>query len=284
MLKRPSPGFDGPDCFNTALLATGVLPFEDVRYVDSEEFEFLLSRYFDPVKGKPQIGDLVLYGASDSRDHAAVYIGDGRVFHKKDWHGAYEYRVVGIDRVSAHDPGDDRPRRPEDKIPSWDQAAVRDRAYFRRKPSPAPLEIPPELVPTEQVLSYVHGAVLESGPRWKVGETLGIVTENLMGSIWSRLSEESASGPAETALTVLAKSLVFQLEQSIDAEHFRSIYAQANPEPIRREIYFKDNEFLRKLIRLVGEMEGVEPDVDGVIARLEADRPTRRMSLLEAVH
>jgi hypothetical protein len=105
-----------------------------------------------------------------------------------------------------------------------------------------------------------------------------------MSSIWSRLSEASASGPAGTALSVLAKSLSFQLQQSIVAEHFRSPYAQANPEPIERRIYFQDNEFLRELIRLVGQMEGVDADLDGVIARLEADRPTRRLNLLEAVH
>ncbi|MFH1017075.1 MAG: NlpC/P60 family protein [Pseudomonadota bacterium] len=279
MLKPgASPGFDGPNCFNTVLLATGVLPLEDVRNVDSEEFELLLRRAFDPVKkGEQRRGDLVLYDASNRRDHAAVYLGDGLVFHKRDWNHAYDYRVVGIDKIFAHEPGDDRPRRPEEPVPSWDgdMTPVRDRAFFRRKALILPLEIPSDLRPTEQVLAYVRAAVLKYGPRWKVGVTLGIVTENLMSAIWSRTLETSP------ALASLAKSLVFQVKSSIAAEHFTSPYAKEDL--IAPGIYFSDNEFLRELICLVGEMEGVDPDLDSVIALLEADRRSRRLNLLEAV-
>ncbi|MFH1264057.1 MAG: NlpC/P60 family protein [Pseudomonadota bacterium] len=274
MLARTSPNFYGPNCFNTVLLATGVLPFDDVRYVDSDEFEFLLRLDFDLVKGEPRRGDVVLYSASDKRNHAAVYLGEGRVFHKKDWYSAYVYREVGIDEVFSYEPGDDHPRRPEDPIPTWSREEIVDREFYRPKGSLFSYVVPFELRPAEQVLSYVHAAVLEYGPRWKVGDILGIVTEDLMSSIWSRMSEVPA-------LAVLAKSLHNQVYKSIVAEHFASIFADR--ERIERKIYFKDNEFLRTLIQLVSQMEGVDADLDGVIACLEADRTKRRLSLPEAV-
>lgn len=86
-------------------------------------------------------------------------------------------------------------------------------------------------------------------------------------------------------LAFLAKSLKYQVSQSIAAEHFKSVFT--NVEKIERKIYFTDNDYLRTLIQLVGAMEGVDlspPKLDDIIAQLEADRPTRGLDLFGAVH
>ncbi len=281
MLRRSSPDFDGPNCFNTALLATGVLPIDDVRYVDWEEFEFYLQHAFHLVNGKPERGDLVVYAASSERDHAAVYLGDGQVLHKKDFNSSYEYRVVGIEEVFDHEPGDDRPRRPEDPAPIFsDEEAVQDRAFYRRDSFIELPEVPFDLRTAKNLLDFVLIAVLEHAPSWDVGENLGIVSENLTGVMTRRYSDTPQ-------ITVLAKSLTYQIYQSIIAEHFRSVYAQSRPEPIERRIYFSPNHYLRDLILLVGEVEGFalsEAEIDEVIKKLEDDRPSRRLDLFEAVH
>lgn len=96
-----NPGsFHGPNCYNTALIASGAfLPLE-LRYVSPEEFSVLLSTNFNRVSS-PEYKDVVVFDAKSSRSHAGLYLGDELIFHKKSFRTHYHYRITDIKNVGV---------------------------------------------------------------------------------------------------------------------------------------------------------------------------------------
>ena len=94
MFNRPG-DFHGPNCYNTALIASGLFPSEKKRYVSPEEFEAILKNNFIKTP-RPQFKDVLVMDAQSSRGHAAFYLGDDLIFHKKSYGTHYHYRITEI--------------------------------------------------------------------------------------------------------------------------------------------------------------------------------------------
>lgn len=94
--KFNRPGdFHGPNCYNTALIASGAFSAKQIRYVSPEEFEAILVQLYSPLtQATPD--SLVIFDAKSSRAHAGFYLGDGLVFHKKSFGTQYHYRIAPI--------------------------------------------------------------------------------------------------------------------------------------------------------------------------------------------
>ena len=81
MFNRPGE-IHGPNCYNTALIANGYFSKLQKRYVSPEEFEEILKSNFVKVT-TPVYQDIIVFDAKSSRGHAAFYLGDELIFHKK---------------------------------------------------------------------------------------------------------------------------------------------------------------------------------------------------------
>lgn len=96
-----NPGsFHGPNCYNAAFIASGFFHPSETRYVSPEEFTFLLSTNFMKVSS-PEVRDVIVFDAKNSKGHAGIYLGDELVFHKKSYRTNYHYRITDIKNVGV---------------------------------------------------------------------------------------------------------------------------------------------------------------------------------------
>lgn len=115
LLEQGITRYDGPNCFNAALIASGVMSSDLVRYVSLAEFKEELAYYFKPYSsclynynersGKRLLrllgqGDLLVISSVEhvqDFDHVVHYLGEGYVFHKKGYEKKYPYEFYHLD-------------------------------------------------------------------------------------------------------------------------------------------------------------------------------------------
>ncbi len=90
----------GPNCYATALTASGKTGFAD-RYVDKAEFRYFIARDYEAVvaNAPERLGDIVVYdghGGADAGEHAAALLIGGLVFHKGGFSRSFPYEIVPI--------------------------------------------------------------------------------------------------------------------------------------------------------------------------------------------
>jgi len=287
--------FSGPNCFNTVLRATGVFPESELRYVHTSEFESILKHQFTPITGKPESGDLVLYHPEFERDHVAIWVGNGKVFHKKDVGSTYSYRIVGENRVFAADPGDviDPMGDPGGAHRPSETGPLKKAFYRRKKDKPLPKSPDPEWhAITEWIDSFSNDVIRISSER-KIGERWGYVTEELISDLvrhWAPRTKGNDLG-ARLALEKL-ESLNQQVFKNIEDAYFSSRYSSGRSEKIITEICWQDTADFRALISgLTQTLRGpnlpklspgqLATKTEGVIQRLKAKpRHPCKLSLL----
>ncbi len=87
---------DGPNCYNSTLIAKGYTQI--ISQTGDEELKYYLWTFCDRENGPPKVGDIIVktVGAESEIEHAATYIGSGKIFEKLS--------SAGIDGYFAHSP------------------------------------------------------------------------------------------------------------------------------------------------------------------------------------
>jgi hypothetical protein len=82
---------DGPNCYNAAMIAKGYSTI--ISQTSDEELKYYLWNFCHRVSGQPAVGDILVktVGAEHEVEHAAVYVGNGRIFEKPSFGG-----MIGI--------------------------------------------------------------------------------------------------------------------------------------------------------------------------------------------
>ncbi len=242
--------FRGPNCYNTALIASGILPADQVIYVSPEEFEFYLKIYFEQVNNSDLLpGDLIVYDASASRGHVAFYLGAGLVFHKKGFLKNYLYRITGMYETSLVEEFEWRPSEYDTLAApdfNWDNKSI---AVYRKKEfvENNSINLDDKEMKALDLVSYISFHVLKNAPYWKVAKEMGIVTENLLTSLESEFSFLSKAPSEISRLAYFhLKSLSAQVFQSIEESHFSSPHTRVSD--VNEEYCYIENEYFSELV------------------------------------
>lgn len=173
--NRPG-DFFGPNCYNTALIAAGLMKEKQIRYVSPEEFEVLLSRHFTPLAG-PTPMSVVVFDANSSRGHAGYYLGDNLVFHKKSFNTNYHYRITTQELVGVVEKNEWVPSPIEGSINQfvWPQLGHLPKSYYRirNKQIRYQQEFAPQLYMLENLLLVDLG-------QWAIAKKWGLVGLQLL--------------------------------------------------------------------------------------------------------
>jgi len=250
--------FGGPNCFNTALAATDGIERQETRHVSFNEFKARMGLLYKEISTEtPAPGDVLLYNSSD---HAAVYLGGDRVFHKKDLHKEYYFRMPKRLEVFHADPGEWVPgpnycgpySKPGD-------TKINRIQTFRR--SSTPLQAWNAAVaarPEYPVISLMKNTAMKTAPAWSLGKVMGYWSEVLSDEMASKLSDSMQNDAAGRLLYTELESVRDQIFISIEDNYFSSPYA--NGDKIIKEIWFYDNEYARNLITALREFYGLQTD------------------------
>jgi len=250
--------FGGPNCFNTALAATDGIDRQETRHVSLNEFKARMGLLYHEVASEKALpGDVLLYNSSD---HAAVYLGGDRVFHKKDLHKEYYFRMPNRLEVFHADPGEWVPgpnycgpySKPGDTKISRIQG-------FRR--GATPLQAWNDAVmtrPEYPFISLMKTTAMKTAPAWSLGKVMGYWSEILSEELATKLSESMKTDAAGRLLYTELESVRDQIFISIEDNYFSSPYA--NGDKIAKEIWFFDNEYARSLITALRQLYGLETD------------------------
>ncbi len=250
--------FGGPNCFNTALAATDGIDRQEARHVSLNEFKARLGLLYTEIStATPEPGDVLLYNSSD---HAAVYLGGDRVFHKKDLHKEYYFRMPSRLEVFHADPGEWVPgpnycgpySKPGD-------TKINRVQVFRRVATP--LQAWNDAVmtrPEYPFISLMKTTAMKTAPAWSLGKVMGYWSEILSEELATKLSESMKNDAAGRLLYTELESARDQIFISIEDGYFSSPYA--NGDKITKEIWFFDNEYARSLISALRRLFDLETD------------------------
>lgn len=175
MFNRPG-DFHGPNCYNTALIVSGAFNPTQVRYVSPEEFEAILKQQFE-ITSVQRSGDVVVFDAKSSRGHAAVYLGNDLVYHKKSYGTQYFYRISTIDEVGIVEKNEWVPSPIEGTLNQfvWPELGRLPKSYYRFKKNK--LTIDPKY---SSVLKLVETQLLRDLGKWALAKNWGLVGKNII--------------------------------------------------------------------------------------------------------
>lgn len=244
-----SANFSGPNCYNTALIAAGLIPDQPLRHVSLPEYEVYLSEYFERV-ATPQWGDVIVFDANGTRDHTAVYLFDGLIFHKKGYNKGYRYRITALETAFAVEPYEWQPSPLSGTAPALTtDLSKAPRAIYRRKVRQTP--VAPSLAADDQaamaLADYISNATFAHAPQWKVGTVMG----TMMEGVAARLLHDFASLKSNTRLDARLsyqrlQSANDQIYVAIDDAFFSSPFADSRR--INRDYCWQAGAFLDGLI------------------------------------
>ncbi len=280
--------FSGPNCYNTALLSSGILPSKEVRYVSLREFEQFLETFYIEHK-EVKARDIVLFDAKSTRSHAAFYLYDGLIFHKKGYTKKYNYRIVPLQNVDKVEEGEWVPGPMDDiRYPLDEKLNEKPMAFFALKKELP--NIKKDLSKDEtnfiHAISYITDQLLQNAANWKVGKEMGVISEDVLSDLGQYFYTYSRSEKALLKLFYARiESLRDQINLSIRESHFSSRFAREDK--IYPEICFKDNKYLRgliaKLMTLFDKTKSQE-NFEQVMKDLQAtDTKACRFSLVKSV-
>lgn len=256
------PDFGGPNCFNTALAVTGGIDHNETRHVSLNEFKARLAILYTEIQTEtPLAGDVLLYNSSD---HAAVYLGGDRVFHKKDLHKEYYFRMPRKLEVFQADPGEWVPglnycgpySKPGD-------TKVRKLQVFRRNSTPfSAWDISTGSRAEFNLVNLLKSSTMKNAPAWSLGKVMGYWSEVLADELVSKLAATMQTDESGKQLLTELESVRDQIFIAIEDSYFSSPYAK--PDKIIREIWFYDNEYARTMIRKIRDYYGLISDEESL--------------------
>lgn len=273
-LFNREPNFGGPNCFNAALTAAGLLEPAKLRHVGNPEAEQLLSMYFRKVPSSPlKPGDvLVLNGG----DHGVYYLGGGLIFHKKSFLKQHIYRIARLEKAYYPEPFEWKPG-PFDSGSPFNDADEIDKTEAWR-PTGASYgfgQASAEEAAKAEAIIFLTENIERQAPRWALAKELGYFTERLLENLvsdWSALGR--SPNPVLKAYYHRLESLRDQANQSIEVELLSSPHAQGNAYEILKGVWLPRNAYSRELAGRLLKLYGKDPaaaekTLDAIAAKFE---------------
>jgi hypothetical protein len=252
-------GFAGPNCFNAAFTAAGLMAPGKLRHVGNPEADQLLAMYFKPVAPsalKP--GDVLVL---NDGDHGVFYLGGGLVFHKKSFLKDHIYRIVPLEQVYKPEPFEWKPSPFDGSSPFNTDSPIRDRKAWR--PTGAQYQFgaasADEAAKAEFII-FLQEAAEKSAPRWALNKEMGYFTERLLENLvsdWAGMAR--SANPVLKAYYHRLESLRDQANQSIELELLSSPYSQSHADEILKKAWLPRNAFTSELAARLLKIYGRDP-------------------------
>lgn len=211
--KFNRPGdFHGPNCYNTALIASGVMKNDQIRYVSPEEFEAILKTHFSLVN-QGQSGDVVVMDARASRGHAALYLGDNLIFHKKSYGTQYHYRITSLELAGVVEKNEWIPSPIEGSINQfvWPELGKLPTAYYR--PMKKNISLAPKYINEMKLLDQ---QLTQDLGQWAIAKKWGIVGLHMLEDYLHRV--KPSADPITVGMLISFKD---QLSLYFDELHYK---------------------------------------------------------------
>jgi hypothetical protein len=270
-LFNREPNFAGPNCFNAAFTAAGMMAPDKLRHVGNPEADQRLAMYFKSVPATtPRPGDILVL---NSGDHGVYYLGGGLIFHKKSYLKQHLYRITLLEKAYEPEPFEWKPGPFDGGSIFNDSETIRKIEAWR--PTGAQYAFgqasADEKAKTETIL-FLAGHVEAQAPRWALAKELGYFTERLLENLvddWSAMAK--SPNPVLKAYYRQLESFRDQANQSIELELLSSPHAQANANEVLKRVWLPRNAYSRelteRLLRIYGkDPAGAEKALDAIAA------------------
>jgi hypothetical protein len=247
-LFNREPNFAGPNCFNAAFTAAGLMQPDKLRHVGNPEADQLLSMYFKSVPAStPQPGDVLVL---NDGDHGVYYLGGGLIFHKKSYLKQHIYRIVPLERAYEPEPNEWKPGPFDGGSPFNSSEPIRKKEAWR--PSGAHYDFgqasADETAKVNAVI-FITEAAEKQAPNWSLAREMGYFSERLLENLvddWSPMAK--SPNPVLRAYYHKLESLRDQANQSIEVELLSSPNSQSNANEILKRVWLPRNDYSRGLV------------------------------------
>ncbi|MBF0300423.1 MAG: hypothetical protein HQK51_17020 [Oligoflexia bacterium] len=302
------PAFDGPNCYNTALRASEILPINKLRYVDPVEFEILLKHFFKPIENQnlPQLGDIVVFGAHSSRDHSAYYLSENMVFHRKSYGIIREgmppvsenmnlkLRILPINEVYDLEGYEKNPS-PMDYNhyeKSDKEHAIKDRLFYRKNLNISvennlyKMKLNSHELKAAEMINFLEINIINNASNESIANEMGWYTEEFLDLLLSKFNflNESSNFYAQWFYAKI-KSLKWQVFVNIQGRFFTSPFSLSKEDKYRYENLFQFNNYLSKFVREVLKYNGQvvnENNINKIIEKIKKlDRNRKDIDLFQ---
>jgi len=216
MFNRPG-DYQGPNCYNTALIMSSLMSDDKTRYVSPEEFEALLKLNFKQVES-PEYEDIVVFDALRSRGHAGFYLGDDLVFHKKSHNSSYYYRITSIEKAGVIEENEWVPGPIEDSSDqmNWPELGFLPRAYYRIQSK----VLPPLDKRFALIISKLESSLIADLKTWATGKKWGMTGEYFLQDLLTYANRIKTDSYTRGVLVSLNDQLFTMLEEdSVRKQH-----------------------------------------------------------------
>ena len=217
--KFNRPGdFHGTNCYNTALISSGVYPTHRLRYVSPEEFEAVLRTHFKPVQAG-QFQDLVVFDSKNSRGHAAYYLGDELIFHKKSHGTHYHYRITHLSLAGVVEENERRPGPVDDSSAQmdWPQLGNLPMTFYRLSSRQA-LAFDPRLA---AYVNKLESLLLNDLKVWAIARKWGLTGEFLLEDLL-QYARAIKSDPYTIGVIISMKDQLYTMIEEVYFKRARS--------------------------------------------------------------
>ena len=253
--------FHGPNCYNTAFIASGIFSQDKNRYVSPEEFEAILKTNFDKVD-HPEYKDILVMDAKSSRGHASFYLGDNLIFHKKSFGTQYHYRITDLTEAGVVEENEWTPGPMDDSSAqmNWPELGKLALEAYRLKF----LKLPPLDPKYENLIISIESALLSDLKSWSIGRKWGITGEYLLEDLLVYLRKAKTDKLTEGLVISLKDQIYIFLEEV----YFKSTRSSSN---ILEELCVPEHkEQLFSLIKDLGKVFGKSDDkIAAVLKKIE---------------
>lgn len=248
--NKPGP-FHGPNCYNTALIASGYTDTKGIRYVSPEEFEEILKVAFRPVP-TPSYKDVIVFDAKASRGHAGFYLGDNLIFHKKSYGTHYHYRITTIENAGVVEENEWTPGIMDDSSlqMKWPELGKLPQNYYRLQSKVKP-QLDPKLAP---LILKMEAALLTDLGKWAIARKWGMSGEYFLEDLIQYAKQIKANAYTVAVLTSLKDQVYIMLEE-VNFKNAR------NPSKVMSELCIpEDKEQLVEFFTLFGKLHKKNPE------------------------
>jgi hypothetical protein len=271
-------GYEGSNCYQSSLLAH--YPHLAGRHVNSSELNYFLSRDFDRVLAQSaqaapleiaslMPGDVLVF---DGAEHAAYYLGSGKVFDRPAWEAHYAYRIVPFEQAHTGmlppvggDPHDALLKKHE-KVEPFKRMEV-----YRRKfdtATPVPREPVAQAVALRQLM-IVSNKILKA--RFEPGDK----RHSLVSLFSLRLIQEAAAEARKIVRPSYGTSAPFDVDESFQELYFELGSRLDGYDGYVKQYYFSSvymtyDKFYREYASGLRASESRDEDVELLTAFLKA--------------
>ncbi len=237
--------FHGPNCYNTALISSGVMKPNQIRYVSPEEFEALLKTNFS-AKSNLSSGDVIVFDAKSSRGHAAFSLGENLVFHKKSYGTYYTYRITSIENVGVVEKKEWTPNPFEGSIAqfNWPELGKLPKAFY--KTTKKTISYDPRFA---RVLTSLEPVLVNDFGKWAVAKKWGLIGKNLIEDYLKLITPQ-----ADSLTKGMFISFKDQMQLYFDEVHFKNA---RNYDRVTEEVCLpEDKTQLQQVYQFLGKTLG----------------------------